>query len=109
MGRHLPANGLISSKPCIGLFGNGGIEIPWLPILSQQLWIFRWITILPTESILFTVLTLEVEYVHRESDILEDRVIFDDLCDGAVVVKKNVVGHGAREAVSPFYHFLGMS
>jgi hypothetical protein len=52
------------------------------------------------------MLAVEVEYIHSESDIFEDRVVLDNLRDGTIVVKKDMFRHGTWKTVSPFNHFL---
>ena len=58
------------------------------------------------ELVLLAMLAVEVEYIHSESNIFEDRVIFDNLRNGTIVVKKYMFRHGTWKTVSLFNHFL---
>ena len=64
------------------------------------------ITILLTEGVGFGVLALEVEDVNRESNVIEEWVIGDHLCQCAVIIIKYMVRLKTRGPIDPLDHFL---
>lgn len=48
---HFPKYGVVSTKPHIGLLGDGRVKVPAFPILSTQLRKFSRVTVFPTEDV----------------------------------------------------------
>jgi hypothetical protein len=93
------------TQPNIGLLCYGGVEPPVPPVLTKKLRKECRVTVALTESVRLSMFIGKMEDVNRKPDILEIRVIFDVLCNTAIVVEDDVVGHESTP-VSSLYHFL---
>jgi hypothetical protein len=106
MNSHLTAYGMISTQPAICLFRNRGIKIPLLLAFTKKLGVCSRIAVFLTKPIFLAVFAFEVEDVNSESYILKEWIVLDSLCDGTVVIKKNVIWLGTWYTVSSLNHLL---
>jgi hypothetical protein len=97
---------MVTTQPAVRLFRNRGIKIPLPGSFTEELRICSWVTMILTKLILLAVLALEVKDIDCQSHILKERVIFDSLSNGAVVIKKYVIRLGAWDTICPLDHLL---
>lgn len=73
---------------------------------SEKFWKVGRVAICLAEHVLLAVLALEVEHVNCKSYVRKVRVILDNFCNLAVIVKKDMFRHRFLDPIGPFYHFL---
>jgi hypothetical protein len=73
---------------------------------TKKLGVRSRIAVFLAKPIFLTVLAFEVEDIDGESYILKEWIILDSLCDGTVVIEKNMVWLGTWYTVSSLDHLL---
>ena len=100
MNSHFTTYGMIST------FCNWGIKIPLLLAFTKKFRVCSRIAIFLAKPIFLTVFAFEVEDINDESYILKEWIIPDSLCNGTVVIEKDVIWLGAWYLVSSLDHLL---
>jgi hypothetical protein len=78
-----------------------------ITILSNELWKSSRITMLFLTPLIFDrVLALEMEHIHRESNIRKVRNVSNHVREHAVIVIKDVIGFDHLITECVFHHFL---
>jgi len=73
---------------------------------TKELGVHSRIAVFLAKPIFLAVFAFEVEDIDSESYILKEWIILDSLCDGTVVIKKNVIWLGTWYTISSLDHLL---
>ena len=103
--QHLFADGSVPPEPAVGLFGCGGIEVPFA-IVRLKLRKGRGVAIVHTEVIGLAMLAIEVEDVNGKGGVLKEGIVTGDLKDFAIRVVENTLGECAVMLIDPLDELL---
>jgi hypothetical protein len=93
------------TQPNVCLLRYRRVEEPVPPVFAKKLWKERWVTVTLAKRVCLRMLVGKMKNVDGEPYVPEIGVVFDMLCDTAVIVEYDVVGHESA-SISTLYHFL---